>query len=141
MLTIVGQGVFEVRFEPNLVNYFLWGMVYPPDDCEPNYNDIVGDFSVPAFFLSSNLCIIRGYYCFKDFQPNELIRHPFFDLNDSIFVEIIELPNKKKQVFFELELFTEVRDLQCLERFIFGRTLTLAFAVSDNNDPPYIHQS
>jgi len=85
---------------------------------------------------------LRGYYCFKDFLPDEdIVVFPFFDIEDSPFV-LIEYDEVKGKfvLFFDFDNFVEIKALQVMERFIFGRVLTYAFAVSDGRDRPYACQ-
>jgi len=59
---------------------------------------------------------------------------------DSPFV-FLELDDKGREVlFFDFDDFVEIRSLQVMERFIFGRILTLGFAVSDERGRPLVTQ-
>ena len=77
---------------------------------------------------------------FKDYLPGEEIEFPFFEIEDSPFVFLEYDDNFKEILFFDLDNFIEIKALQAMERFIFGRTLTLAFAVSDGRDRPFACQ-
>ena len=99
----------------------------------------VSENAVYSFFLSGHFCIVRGYYCLREYLPEELIQFPFFEIIDSPYV-FLEIEKNKEVLFFDYEGFIEVRALQAMERFIFGRVLTYAFAVADGQERPFACQ-
>jgi hypothetical protein len=68
-----------------------------------------------------------------------MIEHPFFEMVDSPYVHL-EMERGVEVLFFDYSDFIEVRAEQAKERFIFGRSWTIAHAVSDGQERPFACQ-
>jgi len=131
---LMDQGIIDLLIFPNIVNYFVWEKLEPIKKYSEN--------AVYSYFLAGHFCIVRGHYSFKIFLPDEDElddMFPFWDLEDSPFI-VKEIKGNKEVLFLNLNKFIEIRALQKMERFVFGRTLTLAFAVSDGKERPFACQ-
>jgi len=125
----MNQGFIDLLILPNIVEYFVWGKAF-----DKKYSP----HASKSLYIAGFFCIVRGYYCwtymadwgFDPKNPERLV--PFWDFESSPY--ILKAYNSANGPFYfvDLDKFLEIRALQSLERFIFGRVLTYGFALDDS---------
>lgn len=132
----MNQGFVDLMILPNIVEYFVWGKAF-----DKKYSL----HASKSLYIAGFFCLIRGYYTWTYIEdncdpknPDRIV--PFWNFDASPYV-LKAFDSKYGPFFFvDLDKFLEIRDLQNMERFIFGRVLTLGFAVADSQERIFVPQ-
>lgn len=104
--------------------------------------------AIKSLYIAGFFCLLRGYYSWTSFiekfdannQNSNTIYSRFWKFTDSPYV-LKAFDSKYGPFFFvDLDKFLEIRDLQNMERFIFGRVLTLGYTVADSQENIFASQ-
>jgi cytochrome c oxidase subunit 2 len=126
----MNQGFVDLLILPNIVEYFVWGKAFDKKHSE---------HASKSLYVAGFFCLLRGYYTWTYVKencdpknPDRIV--PFWNFDASPYV-LKAFDSKYGPFFFvDLDKFLEIRDLQNLERFVFGRVLTLGYAVADSQE-------
>lgn len=121
----LNQGFYDLVLKSNIVEFFVWGKAFDKKE---------SIHASKSLYIAGFFCLLRGYYTWNPLnEKNNGIIH-FWNFDSSPFV-LKAFDSKYGPFFFvDLDKFLEIRDLQNMERFIFGRVLTLGYAVADSQE-------